>query len=196
MTQLIRFLFIIFALNSVFAHGEATNSQGANKVKVLVKTDLGDFTAVLYPDKAPATVDNFLSYVRSYFYDGLVFHRVVHNFVIQTGGYTFDLSIKEPSGEPVANESSNGLKNRRGTLAMARFQDPDSAKAQFFINLGNNSNLDPVGDQAGYTVFGEVITGMDVIDRIGEGAVRRTPKFQHLPVELVRILSIREISPP
>ena len=191
--QLIRLIFLIAATTSVFAQGATDDNHSKPPVEVLIKTDFGDFRAELYPDKAPATVANFLRYVRSYYYDGLVFHRVVRNFVIQTGGYTFDLSEKNPSGDTIVNESDNGLKNRRGTLAMARHADPDSARAQFFVNLNDNSNLDPAADKPGYTVFGQVVEGMGVVDRIGNTQVRRTAKFQHLPDEPIRILSIREI---
>ena len=161
---------------------------------LVVETDLGAFKVVLFEEKAPVTVANFLGYVRRYYYDGLIFHRVVDGFVIQSGGYTFDLHAKEP-GEPIANESDNGLRNRRGTLAMARHDDPDSARAQFFINLADNSNLDPDGSKAGYTVFGEVVEGMDVVDAIGKVEVGKSGRHQHLPLEPVRILSIREIAP-
>ena len=143
----------------------------------------------------PATVDNFLDHARNYFYDGLIFHRVVKGFVIQSGGHTFDLTAKEP-GEAVINESANGLKNVRGSIAMARHADPDSARTQFFINLRDNGNLDPAGDKPGYTVFGRVTTGMEVVDAIGDVRVQSLGNFTHLPVIPVRILSIREITEP
>jgi len=152
MKQLIRLLFLVATLSSPVVHAEANNNS-EHSVQVVIKTDFGDFTAELYPDKAPATVENFLRYVRSYYYDGLVFHRVIRNFVIQTGGYTFDLFKKSPAGDAIVNESGNGLKNRRGTLAMARHADPDSARAQFFVNLSDNNNLDPKGDHPIYPFF-------------------------------------------
>jgi len=176
----------------------AFGAQGADThvpVQVLVKTDQGDFTLELYPDRAPKTVANFLDYSRRYFYDGLIFHRVVKDFVIQSGGYTFDLSAKE-TDEPVVNESANGLKNTRGSLAMARHTDPDSATSQFYVNLKNNSSLDAKGGKPGYTVFGKVISGMETVDAIAAVRVRREGAFTHLPAQPIQILSIREISAP
>jgi peptidyl-prolyl cis-trans isomerase A (cyclophilin A) len=160
--------------------------------RVLVKTDLGEFLVELFPQQAPATVASILEHANRFYYDGLIFHRVVRGFVIQTGAYTFDLFEKEP-GEPIVNESANGLKNSRGTLAMARHSDPDSARSQFYINLRDNRNLDPDGDRPGYTVFGAVVEGMEVVDAIGKVRVRQFDEFKHLPVEPVRILSIREV---
>ncbi len=167
----------------------------ADDPRVRIRTDLGDMVLALHADRAPSTVANFLDYVHRYFYDGVIFHRVVAGFVIQSGGHTFDLSAKE-AGDPVVNESANGLKNLRGTIAMARHQDPDSARSQFYINLDDNPNLDPDGDKAGYTVFGTVVEGMEVADAIGAVAVRPVGSFQHLPVETVQILSIRVIDNP
>lgn len=165
----------------------------ADNPQVLIKTDFGDITVRLFADKAPRTVANFLAHARRYYYDGVIFHRVVPGFIIQTGGYTFDLFAKSP-GDPVVNESANGLKNHRATLAMARFDDPDSARAQFFINLADNTSLDPTADKPGYTVFGEVTEGMAVADAIGKLKTRRSEKFSSLPYETVRILSIREVA--
>ncbi len=167
----------------------ATPVMAANP-RVVIVTDMGEIRLELYADKAPQTVDNFLRYVNRYFYDGLLFHRVVKGFVIQSGGHTFDLSAKE-ADEPVVNESHNGLKNLRGTIAMARLADPDSARSQFYINLSDNANLDPTDDKPGYTVFGAVIEGMVVVDAIGEVPVHHLPRFQHLPVEPVQILKVR-----
>ena len=166
----------------------------ADPVSVRVKTDRGIFTLELDKDKAPATVANFLSYVHRYYYDGLIFHRVVQGFVIQSGGYTYDLFKKEP-GEPVINESANGLRNLRGTIAMARNDDPDSATSQFYINLNDNPSLDFAAGKPGYTVFGKVIEGMEVVEAIGNAPVSAQGKLTHLPVEPVQILSIREQQP-
>jgi len=164
-----------------FAQSDTTSSKQAADAKtaaaaqkpaapqVLFKTTLGDITVELYPDKAPKTVENMLDYVRSGFYDGTIFHRVIGNFMIQGGGFTADLRQKQTKA-PVANEANNGLSNTRGTIAMARTGDPHSATAQFFINVVDNRNLDYVSDQSpmtwGYTVFGKVIAGMDVVDKI------------------------------
>lgn len=160
--------------------------------QVELKTDLGTITIELFADQAPATVDNFLRYCRDGFYAGTVFHRVIPEFVVQGGGLTFDYMKKE-TREPVINESDNGLLNLRGTLSMARLPDPDSATSQFFINLNDNAHLDPRGDTPGYTVFGRVIGGMDVVDRITEqpqGKFR--PQAPDLPI---RILSVNILSP-
>lgn len=170
----------------------ATRHALADNPRVVIVTDLGDIQLELYADEAPRTVENFLQYVNRYFYDGMLFHRVVKGFIIQSGGHTFDLSTKEPD-EPVVNESANGLKNERGTIAMARLADPDSARAQFYINLDDNTTLDPDGDKPGYTVFGMVTDGMEVVDAIGNVPVHRRPRFQHLPVEPVQIHRIRVV---
>jgi cyclophilin family peptidyl-prolyl cis-trans isomerase len=150
---------------------------------VVIKTTQGEITVELENDKAPATVANFLKYVNEKFYDGTVFHRVINGFMIQGGGFDTNLKQKLPHSS-VKNESSNGLKNLRGTIAMARTQDPDSATSQFFINVSDNSNLDyPKHAGSGYTVFGKVISGMDVVDRI-KAVETRTYKGESPPVTL------------
>ena len=137
--------------------------------KVLIKTNLGDMTVELYPDKAPKTVENFLAYVNGKFYDGTIFHRIIDNFMIQGGGFTPELRQKA-TRPAIANEAKNGLSNTRGTLAMARTGDPNSATAQFFINVVDNPRLDYTSDANGatwgYCVFGKVISGLDVVDKI------------------------------
>jgi len=136
--------------------------------QVEFKTNVGSFVVELYADKAPATVDNFLRYVNDGFYRGTMFHRVIPGFVVQGGGYTKDYQQK-PTREPVKNEAGNGLKNVTATLAMARTSDPHSATSQFFINLKDNSFLDhraPNPREYGYTVFGRVVKGMDVVEKI------------------------------
>jgi len=138
----------------------------AKKPVVVFKTNLGSFEVELDPEHAPITTRNFLRYVRDGFYNGTIFHRVVKGFVIQGGGFTADLKRK-PTRPPIKNESNNGLSNRRGTIAMARTADPDSATCQFYINLKDNLALDPRPGRAGYAVFGKVISGMDVVDKIG-----------------------------
>ena len=138
--------------------------------KVVISTSEGDITLELNEEKAPKTVANFLSYVKDGFFDSTVFHRVIKGFMIQGGGFALEESgeIKQkPTKAPVENEAKNGLKNARGTIAMARTSDPHSATAQFFINHGNNSNLDyPSFDGWGYAVFGNVTKGMDVVEKI------------------------------
>lgn len=143
-----------------------TSAEAQSPAKVLLKTSLGDITLELYADKAPKSVENFLTYVKLGFYDGTVFHRVIANFMIQGGGFTPDLRQKKTRA-PVVNESKNGLSNLRGTLAMARTADPNSATAQFFINTVDNPRLDYAGDaNPGYCVFGKVVSGLDVVDKI------------------------------
>ena len=145
--------------------------------KVLMKTSLGDITLELYPDKAPKSVENFLAYVKSGFYNGTVFHRVIAGFMIQGGGFTADLRQKKTRA-PIAIESRNGLSNLRGTLAMARTADPNSATAQFFINTVDNPRLDYAGDaNPGYAVFGKVVDGMDVVDKIRAVPTGAKPPF-------------------
>jgi cyclophilin family peptidyl-prolyl cis-trans isomerase len=132
---------------------------------VVLETSLGTIKIALDRDKAPVTVDNFLQYVRAGHYDGTVFHRVIPGFMVQGGG--FDAAMKQkPTKPPIRNEAKNGLRNRRGTLAMARTNDPDSATSQFFINVKDNTALDYGMRNAGYAVFGEVVEGMDVVDRM------------------------------
>ena len=146
-----------------------TATTEAASPKVVFTTSVGDFTVELYPDKAPKTVENFLEYVNSGFYDGTAFHRVVDNFMVQGGGFTRELKHK-PTRPAITNEANNGLSNMRGTLAMARTMDPHSATAQFFVNVVDNPRIDYSGDQNaqtwGYTVFGKVVSGLDVIDKI------------------------------
>lgn len=134
--------------------------------RVKVETTKGDFVLQLNGHRAPVTVANFIDYVRSGHYAGTVFHRVIDGFMIQGGGYTVEMEEKKIK-ETIANESGNGLQNRRGTVAMARTSKPHSANAQFFVNLVDNTRLDPSATRWGYAVFGEVIEGMEVIDQIG-----------------------------
>lgn len=157
----------MFALSLVFAAGcsAAAASDGTTAV---FETSKGQFTVELYADKAPKTVANFVSYAKAGHYDGTLFHRVIGDFMIQGGGFDAALNMKDTKA-PVVNESSNGLSNRRGTIAMARKSEPDSATSQFFINVVDNPRLDFGGMRPGtpgYTVFGKVTRGMDVVDAI------------------------------
>jgi len=159
--------------------------------KVLMETSLGKVKIELYPQKSPLTVKNFLTYVEEGFYSGTSFHRVIPGFMIQGGGYTVDLKQK-PTRAPIPNEAANGLKNERGTLAMARTSNPDSATAQFFINLVNNDGLNrPQPDGSGYAVFGRVIEGMDVVDRIAGVKTGVRQGMRNVPLEKVEILSVK-----
>ena len=144
--------------------GTAALAQGAAQVKF--QTSLGDFTVEVYADKAPKTVENFLQYVKDKQYDGTIFHRVIGNFMVQGGGMTPDLKEK-PTRAPIPLEAKNGLKNDRGTIAMARTGNPNSATAQFYINVVNNDGLNaPSPDGYGYAVFGKVVSGMETVDKI------------------------------
>jgi peptidyl-prolyl cis-trans isomerase A (cyclophilin A) len=163
-------------------------STAAEAPKVKLSTSAGDIVLELYPDKAPKSVENFLQYVRDKHYDGTVFHRVMDGFMIQGGGFTADLQQK-PTRAAIPLEASNGLKNDRGTIAMARTANPNSATAQFFINLVNNAPLNaPSPDGFGYTVFGKVVTGMNVVDKIKGVAVGNQGPHQNVPKTPVTIL--------
>lgn len=163
--------------------------------RVELKTEMGDIVVELFPKAAPASVDNFIKLVNDYHYDGLIFHRVIKGFMIQAGGFTFDFSARESSRGSIVNESSNGLKNKRGTLAMARMNDPDSAEAQFFINHKSNGFLDPKGGNEGYAVFGAVVAGMNVVDAIAKVETQTLGYYADVPVEPIRILSARLLNP-
>jgi peptidyl-prolyl cis-trans isomerase B (cyclophilin B) len=153
---------------------------------VVMETTHGTIKVELDAKRAPITVENFLGYVKSGHYNGTIFHRVIKDFMIQGGG--FNPSMNElPTGKPIKNEHSNGLQNRRGTIAMARTSDPHSATAQFFINLKDNDFLDK---EPGYAVFGRVIDGQGVVDKIGSVATTRKPPFSDVPVEAVVIKKV------
>ena len=158
------------------------------------KTSMGDFTVELNPEKAPKTVDNFLAYVKSGFYNGTIFHRVINNFMVQGGGFTQDMQQKNTKA-PIPLESQNGLNNAVYSIAMARTNIPDSATAQFFINVVNNKNLDyPRPDGHGYAVFGMVIKGTETIDKIKVVSTTRKGPFADLPVTPIVIKSAKVIS--
>ena len=180
----------------------AQSDDPVENPRVLMKTTDGDITIELFADKSPITVENFLRYVDDGHYDGTVFHRVISNFMIQGGG--FDTELKEkPTRDPIVNESKNKLHNTRGTLAMARTSDPDSAAAQFFINQRSNLRLDWSGGKDGYAVFGEVVDGMQVVDIISltdtgsaQAQTTRGPTiFQDVPVEPIVVLSVTRLAP-
>ncbi|SRR5690554_721068 len=171
---------VLFAVSSTAAVAQApSNDAKGGKPMVVFSTNYGDFTIELYPDKAPVTVENFLEYVDSGFYDGTIFHRVIPGFVIQGGGFTPEMRQK-PTNPPIKNEADNGLKNERGTLSMARTQDVNSATSQFFVNLVDNAFLDHGTRDFGYAVFAKVVDGMDVIDKIA--AVQTTRHGMHSDV--------------
>ena len=155
------------------------------------ETSHGDFTIELYPEEAPLSVKNFLQYVDSGFFDGTIFHRIVPGFVIQGGGLTADFSPKKTEA-PVRNEADNGLRNERGTLSMARTDAPHSATSQFFVNLADNEFLDYRPGRHGYAVFGRVIDGIEVIDRIATVPTGRRKGYTDAPTEDVIIRSARQ----
>ena len=194
---------IILAASCVFAMNWASAQPAppahpalvppSNTPKVQFKTSLGDFTVALDAKAAPKTVENFLKYVNDKHYDGTVFHRVIQNFMVQGGGFDKEMKQK-PTRAPVAIESDNGLKNDVGTIAMARTSDPNSATAQFFINVLNNERLNkPSFDGWGYTVFGKVTEGMDTIEKIRAVAVTNRSPHQNVPTTAVMIESARLI---
>jgi cyclophilin family peptidyl-prolyl cis-trans isomerase len=159
--------------------------QGRQYPVVRLETNMGDIRLELRPDKAPITVDNFLTYVKDGFYNGLIFHRVVANFVIQTGGFGPEMAYREPTHPPIKNEADNGLQNQRGTLAMARAYPIDSAAAQFFVNMVDNPKLDHHGSEPvefGYAVFGKVIEGMEVLEKMAFIPVGLHSQHQNVPV--------------
>jgi cyclophilin family peptidyl-prolyl cis-trans isomerase len=172
---------------------EAEEEPAGPHPMVVIDTSFGPIKAELYEKKSPITVKNFLAYVDDKFYDGTLFHRVMPNFMIQGGGFLPGMKEKETRAE-IKNESLNGLKNLRGTLAMARRPDPDSASAQFFINLKHNRNLDPPGGgRPAYAVFGKVVDGMDVVDRIAQVKTEDVGGHEAVPVRDVLIKSIRRV---
>ncbi len=172
-----------------------SHEEEAKLVYVSMKTSKGEIVLQLNAEKAPITVKNFLHYTEEGFYDGTIFHRVIPNFMIQGGGFTKDMSQKQPTAKPIKNEWKNGLKNERGTVAMARLgNQPDSASCQFFINVKDNPFLDQPNDGAGYAVFGKVVEGMDVVD-----AIKAVPTASHgphgdVPKEPVVIESVTKLS--
>ncbi len=178
------------AVFMILFSGVAMSEEKTKNPIVVLKTNYGDIYIELYPDKAPITVENFLIYVKEGFYNGLIFHRVIPNFVIQGGGFDKDMKPRKPTHPPIKNESDNGLSNLRGTIAMARTSDPDSASSQFFINLRDNTFLDygRTPQKWGYAVFGKVIKGMDVVDKISTVKTTIKPPYRDVPVEPVIII--------
>lgn len=172
-----------------------TAAHGAPPTLVKVETSAGAFVLQMDAERAPLSVANFLQYVRDGFYDGTIFHRVVNGFVIQGGGYTANMEPKPPR-PAIANEAGNGLTNRRGSVAMARTGDPHSADAQFYINLADNLALDPKPTRWGYAVFGEVVEGLDVVDKIGHQVTGSKDGMQDVPVEAVVIRKVTVLQTP
>ena len=173
---------LLLALGIYKLTQSTSEPEAAPMPQVLIETTLGKFTLELDAAKAPLSVANFLSYVDDGFYDGTIFHRVIPKFVVQGGGFTPEMKQK-PAKPPIKNESQNGLSNVRGTIAMARTADPDSATSQFYINLKDNLPLDAVGPRVGYTVFGKVVEGLETLDKIALRDTGSHGGHRDVPVE-------------
>ncbi|KKN62350.1 hypothetical protein LCGC14_0512620 [marine sediment metagenome] len=187
MKNLIRQLPLLFSFTLPFA----AQAESGQQPQVKLETNYGDIIIQLDQDKAPISVNNFLSYVEEGFYNGTIFHRVIKNFMVQGGGFTQDFDQKG-THKPIENEADNGLSNKRGTVAMARTNDPHSATSQFFINTVDNDFLDFRGKAPsgwGYAVFGEVVEGMDVVDAIREVDTTMRGPHQDVPAEDVIIIN-------
>ena len=199
LTLLLTLLSILVVRSGAAAEPPAAAAKSAATtvpVQVQVQTSLGNFTIELLPERAPLTVAHFLKYVDEGYYSGTIFHRVVPNFVIQGGG--FDTSFKA-KGSPtkIVNESGNGLTNQRGTVGLARPVEPHNGDVQFYVNLFDNAALDPNQTRWGYAVFGKVVQGMDVVDRIGNVATgSKGPFKEDAPLTPVVIERIERVPPP
>lgn len=201
-------LFVLLAIATVGADSQA-NPGGKIRVQVpplqapaptpapgnpvaVISTSMGDITVELFKDRAPVSVENFLEYVRDRFFEGTIFHRVKPGYVIQGGGYTPDI-VEKSTRPPILNEATNGLKNTRGTLAMARMRTLRSATSQFYINVANNAPLDHRGyspEDFGYAVFGRVLSGMDVVDKIAATPTGSHERHEDVPVTPVVITKV------
>jgi peptidyl-prolyl cis-trans isomerase A (cyclophilin A) len=198
-TLTLRFALTLAAACACLVHATArADETNSSDPEVRVTTNMGSFVVELYPDRAPLTVADFLRYVQEGFYTNTLFHRVVANFVVQGGGHDanppYDL---KPTYPPVDNESGNGLQNKRGAVGLARAAGPHTGNAQFYVNLVDNPELDPLPTRWGYTVFGQVVEGMDVVDRIGVVPTGSFGPFKaDSPVKPVIIQSVTLITPP
>ena len=181
-------LLALATMNAALADQEAIEEAP----RVSLATTVGDLTIELYPDKAPASVANFLDLVESRFYEGLVFHRVIAGFMIQTGGYDATLEYRTPPRQ-VVNESIGGLANRRWSVAMARHSDPDSGGSQFYINMFDNQHLDATAAAPGYTVFGQLVAGFDVAERIELTDTGTRNGMADVPLTHIVVLEARRI---
>ena len=182
---------IAFFAGSVLFAANLMAAEPAKAQHVLITTTNGDIEIELDPVKAPISTKNFLAYVDKGFYTNTIFHRVIPGFMVQGGGFTAQMSQK-PTDAPIKNEASNGLHNVRGTLSMARTNDPNSATSQFFINVADNAFLDP-GRDAGYAVFAKVVKGMDVVDVIVNSQTTTKQGMQNVPIDPVVIKSAKRI---
>jgi len=186
--SLIAVLLMTFGLGM----GSTAHAEDGNP-RVRVVTNKGNFVIELDSARSPLTVANFLKYVRSGFYSGTVFHRVIANFIAQTGGFDEKYAEKK-ARPPIPNESGNGLSNRRGTVGLARTADPHSGDAQFYVNLADNAGLDPQPSRWGYTVFGRVVEGMNIVDDIGAVATGEVGSLERdAPLKPIIVIRIEEV---
>ena len=188
-------IYSALAIVAIACAASGCDEKTIENPQVILETSRGKIILEFYPDRAPETVKNFITYIDSEFYTDTVFHRVIPNFMIQGGGFTADMKQK-PTQKPVKNEADNGLKNERGTIAMARTADPDSATAQFFINTVNNEFLNHRSKDSrgwGYAVFGRVIEGMDVVDAIAGVKTGTRGAYRDVPIESVVISKAQRI---
>jgi cyclophilin family peptidyl-prolyl cis-trans isomerase len=184
---------LFMALTLLVLSGFCAQAMAQALPKVKVQTTMGSFVIELEAQRAPLTVANFLEYVHAGHYEGTIFHRVIANFVAQGGGYD-EKFVERPTRASIPNESGNGLSNRRGTVGLARSGEPHSANAQFYLNLADNPPLDPQASRWGYTVFGHISSGMEVVDAIGSVATGASGPFeQDVPSKPVLILKIEEL---
>lgn len=183
------FMLLSFSYSNTLYAGKTNKSAGV-KPMVVMSTNYGDITIELFSDKAPISTENFLSYVKSDFFAGTIFHRVIPGFMIQGGGFDKDMNQKTPN-DPIKNEADNGIKNDRGTLSMARTNVVDSATSQFFINLKDNDFLNNSSRDFGYAVFAKVVEGMDIVDKIAQVSTGDHSMHQNVPTEPVIIESVK-----
>ena len=186
--------FLLILMTALATNIHAASTDAINKSpSVVFETSQGNFTIELYPEKAPKTVANFLQYVKDGFYENTIFHRVINRFMIQGGGFERDMTEKNTRA-PIVNEAGNGLLNELGTIAMARTMDPDSATAQFFVNLSDNQFLNYTGpdpESIGYCVFGKVTNGLDVVQKIGVVQTTFIGRNADVPVKAITIKSVK-----
>ena len=187
-TSILTLAFLLMAMTSLaFSDPQSKDDT----TKVVMTTTMGNITILLFEKESPISVKNFLAYVDSGFYSGLTFHRVIPGFMVQGGGFMKNLTKRQTILPPIKNESDNGMKNERGTLSMARTPDPHSATSQFFISVADNASLDISARGWGYAVFGKVIEGMDVVDKIVAVKTETRGPMENVPVDPVIIISVK-----
>ena len=187
-TSILTLAFLLMAMTSLaFSDPQSKDDT----TKVVMTTTMGNITILLFEKESPISVKNFLAYVDSGFYSGLTFHRVIPGFMVQGGGFMKNLTKRQTILPPIKNESDNGMKNERGTLSMARTSDPHSATSQFFISVADNASLDISARGWGYAVFGKVIEGMDVVEKIVAVKTETRGAMKDVPVDPVIIISVK-----